>query len=94
MPINPLDTTTHPSASLMQRLTYIEQRCADLERSRRGIGTLIAGTYAEAVAQLPKSGADGTMILARGGFNPTLLVFDAAGEKGEGAWYAIKATEV
>jgi hypothetical protein len=92
MPINSLDVTTHPTASLMQRLTFLEQRCADLERSRRGIGTLIAGTYAEAVAQLPESGSDGTMILGRGGFNPTLFVFDA-GEKGEGAWYAIKATE-
>lgn len=59
-----------------------------------GIGTIIASSYAEAVAQLPESSADGSMILARGGFNPTLFVFDAVGEKGEGAWFAIKATEV
>jgi hypothetical protein len=72
----------------------LRDRCTQLEAAQRGVGTIIAGSYAEAVAQLPKPGVDGAMILARGGFNPTLFVFDAAGEKGEGAWYAIKASEV
>jgi hypothetical protein len=91
MALNPLDTTTVPAASQARRIQGLNERIAALESSRRGIGTIVAGTYAEAKAQLPAVGADGQMILAKGGFNPVLFVYDAG--ESESHWYAIKASE-
>lgn len=93
MTLSPLDTTTNPAESFARTLQGLRDRCTQLENAQSGIGTIVAATYEAAVAQLPKPGVDGAMILGRGGFHPTLFIFDGSGE-GEGSWYAIKATEV
>jgi hypothetical protein len=93
MTLSPLDTTTTPAEAHARQMQALRDRCTQLEAAQSGIGTIIAATYEAAVAQLPKPGVDGAMILGRGGFHPTLFIFDGTGES-EGSWYAIKASEV
>ena len=93
MTLSPLDTTTTPAASFARQIQGLRDRCVQLENAQSGVGTIIASSYAEAVAALPKPGVDGQMIIGRGGFNPTLFIFDGTGES-EGSWFAIKASEV
>jgi hypothetical protein len=92
MPLDPLNLTTLPPESHARNNAAIHNRLEDIERSRNGIGTIRANTYAEAKAQLPATAVDGQMILARGGFFPVLFVYDDEGE-GAGAWYKIQAAE-
>lgn len=92
MPLDPFNPTTSPGEAHARQMAAINNRLDDIERGRRGIGTIHASSYAEAKAQLPNPGADGQMILARGGFFPVLFVYDDEGE-GEGTWYRITAAE-
>lgn len=81
---NPLDTTTNPQEALASRLQRLEERIAQLERSRTVPATITGASLAAIKAQLPSSAPDKTLVVGRltaGG--AYLYVYEAA----VGAWY-------
>lgn len=64
MPVNPLDTTTTPSAGLLQRIQRLEERLEALERTRISQVAYFKGPKAAVEARLAELAAapNGTII--------------------------------